>query len=77
MGASELTVFEMHDMISNVMHHSDDPKLIRNILEAIEERSYKDAFYSYETDILSFNNQFNNNKKKHHHEKRISKQTRK
>ena len=61
MDTKELTNKEMHDMIHNVLHHSGDSKLIRNILEAMDNRNYKDVFRAYEKEIISFNNQFNNN----------------
>lgn len=59
---TELTSLGMHEMIHNVLYFSRDSRLIRNIAEALEHRSYKGIFQVYGSEIIAFNQQFNNNK---------------
>jgi hypothetical protein len=51
---------EMHEMVSNVLVHSTDERLINNILDALEDRNYKGAFQGFEADILDFNSNYKN-----------------
>lgn len=62
MGTEEInySTKQMHEMVSNVLVHSTDGKLINNILEALEDRNYKGAFQGFEADILDFNNNYKN-----------------
>ena len=50
----------MHEMIHNVLRHSNDSKLTRNIIEALEDRNYRSIFLTYESEIIDFNQQYIN-----------------
>jgi hypothetical protein len=56
----ELTNIKMHKMIHNVLQHSNDSKLTRNIIEALEDGNYRSIFLTYETEIINFNKQYIN-----------------
>jgi len=49
---------EMHEMVSNVLVHSTDERLINNILDALDDRNYKGIFQGFETDVVDFNANF-------------------
>lgn len=66
MGTTELTSLRMHEMIHNVLRYSNDSKLIRNIIEALEDRNYRSIFLTYENEIINFNQQYINIKRKKH-----------
>lgn len=58
MESREYTSKDMHEMVTNILHHSDDVRLINNILEALDDRDYKGIFQGFEDDIISFNENF-------------------
>lgn len=60
MGKNEYTSKEMHEMVHNVLYHSEDLRLIRNILDVLEEKNYKGIFQDFEEEILSFNKNIKN-----------------
>jgi len=66
MKTTELTGLRMHEMIHNVLRYSNDSKLTRNIIEALEDRNYRSIFQTYESEIVRFNQQYINIKNKKH-----------
>ena len=51
---------QMHEMVSNVLVHSTDQRLINNILDALDDRNYKGIFKGFEADIVDFNSNYKN-----------------
>lgn len=56
----------MHEMIHNVLRHSNDSKLTRNIIEALEDRSLRSIFQTYGSEIIEFNKQHKDKKNRKH-----------